>query len=136
MQLVKNARKQFEEAGYKGDVQKLKQFHRNALCNKFCKNSKSVYFQGKKILSGFHRIVIGAHGAYIEFSAEHFVRSMNITKGEEWRLDSKYKVKYLHMNPVGMEDLKVYKQTRTVNYADYRPGYYYVDFWEVELRDE
>ena len=83
-----------------------------------------------------HRIVIGAHGPYIEFSAEHFRKSIVITKGQEWRLNKKYNVKYLHMNIFGHEELKIYKQTKTVNYADYKPGFYYVDLYKVKLKDQ
>jgi hypothetical protein len=136
---VDKLRKILEDVKYKPSTNQchaLTKAHKEILFNKFLNTSRAVYYKDQLLLSGFHRIVIGAHGPYIEFSAEHFRRSIIMTKGQEWRLNKKYNVKYLHMNPVGYEELKVYKQLKTVVYADYKVGMYYVDLYKVELRDE
>jgi len=93
-------------------------------------NDTEVHVNHVPILDGYTRIVIGAHGPYYEFTEKNLVTSVEITKGQEWRTLPKYHyVKYLHLNPLGMPDIKIYKQKKAVAYADYRPGFMYMDCW-------
>ena len=74
------------------------------------------------------RIVVGAHGPYIEFDEENVLFKMYVPERECWRLNGKYNVKYIYKQPVGREE-KIYYQVNTVNYADYLIGKYYIDFY-------
>jgi len=82
------------------------------------------------LLFDYLRLVVGAHGPYYEFKQEHLAVKLEVTKGQEWRVQEKYNhVKYIHLNPVGRPDIKVYLQKKTVRYADYKPDHMYVDYW-------
>ena len=110
------------------DIQKLISSHKTLM-----KNSEqrvgSVYYKEIKLLSSFNRIVIGGHGPYIEFSKHHIIEEIEITKDQEWRLDSRYNPKYIWMNFVMFPKIKVYLQVNKVSYANYKPDFYYIDFW-------
>lgn len=113
----------------------LTNLHENLLEEEY-KKIGSVFYHNKFILNGFNRITCGAHGHYIEFEDKHLFVQLKITTGQEWRNLDKYNyVKYLWMNPIDEPNLKIYKQKHTVKYADYKPGFYYVDFWTVEIRE-
>lgn len=79
------------------------------------------------VSNGYTRIVVGDHGAYFEFSKDQInLRGTKTKKGQEWRERNnspyvKYKWKE---SPNGT---KIYEQTKTVRYADYKPGFFYVD---------
>lgn len=82
----------------------------------------------------YERIVIGDYGAYIEFSpeqacAENFV----IEPGQQYRLEEKYQdtIKYIWYRMDHSIDTKIYFQLHTVDYADYKVGYYYVSVFDV-----
>lgn len=84
---------------------------------------------GVLICSGYHRIVIGDYGAFIEFLPEQANRDDYIIKeGQEYRVNNPrymYNVKY---NWLTIKDtaLKIYEQKKTVTYADYKAGRYYI----------
>lgn len=86
------------------------------------------------VCRGYERIVIGDYGAYIEFSpeqacAENFV----IEPGQQYRLEEKYQdtIKYIWYRMDHSVDTKIYFQLHTVDYADYRAGYYYINVFDV-----
>lgn len=83
---------------------------------------------GTVLATGYERVVIGDYGAYIEFTDEQMALDQIIDrfKGEPNRT-----VKYIWMKPVDGSDVKVYLQVNTVNYADYRPGYFYISPTEL-----
>jgi hypothetical protein len=120
------------------EIRNLTEFH----VSHFLSNHKKVldkmtkvsFLDGKPFLCAYNRITIGAHGAYVEFQDEHLLTELEIPESEQWRLDQKYNVKYKHFTPVGRCD-KVYRQMRTVDYADYVVGRYYIDFYLTNLEE-
>lgn len=85
--------------------------------------------EGLQICSGYHRIVIGDYGAFVEIP-ESMICQENIMckKGQEYReKDEKYKnVKYLWYTGKNTADCKIYLQKKTVDYADYVPGMMFI----------
>lgn len=89
---------------------------------------------GTPLLNGYNRIVIGNHGAYIEFDADNLLLPIQTKKGQEFREHENYKCKYHWKNPIvnGMPiDVKIYYQIEKVKYADYLVGMYYIDPYEI-----
>ena len=89
-------------------------------------------FNGTVLCDSYDRIVVGDYGAFIEFSkpGAEFV----CTPGQEFRMyDDRYKnkVKYDWLTIKGM-NIKIYHQKRTVKYADYKVGKYYVSVHDVK----
>lgn len=89
---------------------------------------------GTPLLDTYHRLVIGDHGAYIEFDFENLLLPIQTKLGEEYRETENYKCKYHWKNPIvnGLPiDVKIYYQIERVKYADYMVGMYYVDPYEL-----
>jgi hypothetical protein len=96
---------------------------------------------GTQVCKKYSRIVIGDYGAYVEFSQDDiFPQNIQIKHGQEYRIyDDKYSknVKYHYYTTKNKkEDVKIYFQVRLVDYADYKPGLYYISTEEVFSRDE
>jgi hypothetical protein len=91
---------------------------KNSICTKDSAGNRFLF------ANGFIRIVHGGRGDYVEFSEEQLVskRQFSVPFLEEWRATSgiAYYIEYRY------HGVKVYFQKRTVNYADYKVGYYYV----------
>lgn len=88
--------------------------------------------EGTKLCDEYDRVVIGDYGAFVEFSepASEFI----IKPGQEYRVnDERYKtrIKYIWLTTKDKSDIKIYLQKRTVTYADYKPGKYYVSVHEA-----
>ena len=85
---------------------------------------------GTMFSSGYKRIVIGDYGAFIEISPEQIEKDVFIVKpGQEYRTreDGQFaRVKYIWLIPTDKSECKVYLQKHTVDYADYKPGMYYI----------
>ena len=99
---------------------------------------KPLYsLEGTKIATGYTRIVIGDYGAFVEISPDQIVQeNLVVKKGQEFRLsDSQYKdrVKYHWLTSRDDSDCKIYFQQKTVEYADYLPGMYYISPYECAL---
>jgi hypothetical protein len=88
---------------------------------------------GTIICSSYERIVIGDYGAYVEFSSEQANKAVfTIAPGQEYRLEERYKnCKYIWLTIADGSEVKIYYQKHTVDYADYKPKYYYVSVHEV-----
>jgi hypothetical protein len=90
---------------------------------------------GIQICSSYDRIVIGDYGAYLEFPFGSELVKFSIKKGQEWRFDDSYimshqlSIKYLWLDYYGV---KVYLQTATVKYADYKPDFYYISVHDFD----
>ena len=136
---VTELRKILEDKNWKMKPEEYKELedkHKAILKDKHTKPGQ-VFYLRHLILNGFDRVVCGAHGHYIEFNDNHLLIHLEVTKDQEWRNTEKYSyVKYLWLNPVGFPELKIYKQKHIVKYADYKPGYYYLDFWKVEIHED
>lgn len=87
------------------------------------------------LCTSFDRIVIGDYGAFVEFSTNQANSNMFIVApGQEYRInDPRYSknCKYEWYTVNDRSNVKIYKQKRTVSYADYQPGKYYVSVHEV-----
>lgn len=110
----------------------------------WCKNEPNnirLYTAGETLLcNGYTRIVIGDYGAFVEISPEQIEKGNLIIKpGQEYRInDPKYSgnVKYHWLTVDDGSDCKVYFQQKTVGYADYCPGMYYISPYEVFTEKE
>ena len=90
--------------------------------------------QGTKICDSYDRIVIGDYGAFLEFSEKPKNTKFIIQPGQEYRVnDPRYSrnVKYIWLTVDDGSRIKIYKQKRTVSYADYLPEKFYVSVHEV-----
>jgi len=90
--------------------------------------NRNIYFAKDNVLfaTGYERIVHGGRGDYMELNKNQIVVSLqskfkqelpNEISNEPWY--------YYWLIPEGRDE-KVYWQCRTVNYADYKIGYYYI----------
>ena len=96
-------------------------------------NSPLYTCNGTKLCDSYDRIVIGDYGAFVEFSAPSVETEFIIQHGQEYRInDERYSknVKYLWLTVGDSSQVKIYKQIKTVIYADYRPDKYYVSVHE------
>lgn len=90
----------------------------------------SIYTNnGDLICSGYTRIVIGDYEAFIEYLPEQANKEIySIKEGQEYRVNNPrymYNVKYNWLT-IRDTDIKIYEQKKTVAYADYRVGRYYL----------
>ena len=100
-----------------------------------CAKEPLISLDGTLLCTKFERIVIGDYGAFIEIAPEHMVlNNLKVKEGQEFRInDEKYSlhVKYHWYTAKDNSDCKVYFQQKTVTYADYKPGMYYISPYEV-----
>lgn len=133
--IAKGLRKEVEDKRYKLNDNEIRSYidMHTKLLKEADTTRKSYSYLHHEICNTSQRVVVGAHGPYLELVDEDFIVELEITSGQEWRLDpGKYDIKYLWMNPVGIPKLKVYKQLKRVQYADYKIDHYYIDFWSLE----
>lgn len=93
-----------------------------------------VTLNGTTLANKYERIVIGHYGAFIEISDDDINHLfIKVREGQEYRINnSKYAdhVKYEWYTTHDESDCKLYFQKRTVDYADYKPGYWYISPYE------
>ena len=93
--------------------------------------------EGTLICRGYNRIVIGDYGAFIEYSREQAVReNCKCAKGQEYRYKNqsyKSRVKYFWYTTTDTSNCKIYFQQKTVSYADYKPMFFYISPYEVQI---
>lgn len=100
------------------------------------KNQPLYLKDGTKLANKYGRIVVGHYGAFIEMDKDDVdVGKLSTRKGEEYRESDKYNVKY-YWKTVGDTEAKIYEQVGGVDYADYKPGKYYISPYEVMGKDE
>ena len=88
---------------------------------------------GKLLATGYERIVIGERGPYIEFSNQHIIFDHIFPPlGEKHRIgnDTYYYDEYRSVENY----VKIYHQKRTVKYADYKIGFYYISPAELYVK--
>lgn len=87
------------------------------------------------LANSYSRIVIGDYGAYVEFTPEQIVsKDLIIRPGEEYRFEIGFEsIKYHWYCLRQNYNIKIYYQKRTVPYADYKPGFYYISPSELRL---
>lgn len=115
----------------------IREYFKNEYLNKFGFNVNEeidAYIDdNKKLCSKVERVVVGDHGPYIEFKPENILVKTECVAGKEYKHDDKYSktVKYFDENPVGFSNVLLYNQQRTVTYADYKAGMYYVSPYDL-----
>ncbi len=87
-----------------------------------------VSLGGIPFLKTFNRIVVGAHGPYVEFERGQCLIPMAVAPGQDWRVNGEYHIKYHHLALAGFPKTKIYHQVQKVEYADYKVGMFYIDF--------
>jgi len=73
------------------------------------------------IAKGYNRIVIGDRGPYIEFLPEHMIMDNIFIPLEQ------HHTYFIEYQSKCVEKIFIYHQRKTVKYADYRIGMYYID---------
>lgn len=93
-------------------------------------NSTTIFTtkSGQEIAIGYNRIVIGERGPYIEFD-DIIVDNSIIPPDQKWRLYSD--VAYYVERRTTSDNIKIYHQRLTVNYADYKIGKYYISPFDL-----
>lgn len=86
-------------------------------------NQKLYLKNGMSFAKGFERLVHGKRGSYVELTREQILLPL-LRRFKKDLTNTDYY--YYWMFPLGFPDVKIYKQLRTVKYADYKIGYYYV----------
>lgn len=87
--------------------------------------------EGSVLCFEYDRVVVGDYGAFIEFTNP--ATKLIVEKGQEYRQQPRYvnNVKYDWLTVQDFSHIKIYYQKRTVKYADYKVGKYYVSPYEV-----
>jgi len=85
------------------------------------------------IAVGYVRVVIGERGAYIEFTTEQLKHDvMIIPDDQKWRFLPQFDHCYYHeYRTKDSSWVKIYHQRRTVAYANYRVGLWYISPLEL-----
>ena len=86
------------------------------------------------LATGYTRVVIGGRGAYIEFAPEHMaLENLHVPASQEWRYQSEMAY-YIEHRSRDAANVKVYEQRRTVGYADYKVGLFYIAPADVVIK--
>lgn len=137
---VEQMRREIEDLNFRLPKHSIKEYQQ-MMIGEYLKNHPSILINGgqavsflddQPFLSSYNRIVLGAHGPYVEFENKHLLTELTIPDDQYYRVFSEYKLKYIHYRPVDRTE-KVYKQWRVVDYADYEVGKYYIDFYITSL---
>lgn len=95
---------------------------------------------GTKIANKYERIVIGDYGVFLEIKNEDIIKeNIKVKEGQEYRIKHpKYakNIKYQWFTTKDESNCKLYYQQKEVNYADYKPGYWYISPYEVLEKEE
>jgi hypothetical protein len=81
---------------------------------------------GTLLARGYTRVVLGGRGAYVEFAPVHMaMENLHIPREQQWRINNEHAF-YLEHRSLDEANVKVYEQRRTVSYADYQIGMFYI----------
>lgn len=76
------------------------------------------------------RIVVGERGPYLEFN--HLpTEQITVPNNQVWRHEPKWKDKVYYFEYRTTDGIMVYFQRKTVKYADYKVGCFYISPWDV-----
>lgn len=90
---------------------------------------------GLLVATGYDRIVIGGRGPYIEFNRSQILHENILVPPKEiWRIDSDISF-YIEYRTNDVNNVKIYFQKKTVNYADYKVGFYYISPFDLKTPD-
>jgi len=88
-----------------------------------------------KISNGFNRVVIGGRGPYVEFTDNQIVlESFTVPKDQLYRFSDK-RIYYIEFRSIDDSNIKLYYQLKTVAYADYKIGMFYISPYELFTKD-
>ena len=86
---------------------------------------------GLHIATGYTRIVIGGRGPYIEFTTDMMINNhMHIPDNQLYRFND-MRVYYIEYRTNNDDNVKIYKQLKTVSYADYKIGMWYISPFDL-----
>ena len=86
---------------------------------------------GLVLATGYTRMVIGERGPYLEFTTEQMCRNhIDIPSEEKHRIGNNIYY-YDEYRSLGPERVKIYFQKKTVKYADYKIGYWYISPFDL-----
>jgi hypothetical protein len=87
---------------------------------------------GLEVAKGYVRVVIGERGPYIEFDNSHIIKeSFIIPPDQAYRLTDK-RVYYVEHRSKDEAYVKLYEQKKTVAYADYKIGKFYISPFDLK----
>ena len=90
---------------------------------------------GLKVSTGYERIVIGGRGPYVEFSDGQVLQdNFLIPEDQLWRL--KNLNSYYNEYRTVQDNVKIYHQKKTVDYADYKIGMWYISPFDLKTDSE
>lgn len=78
---------------------------------------------GIMLAVGYKRIVIGGRGPYVEFGHQHLLL-------QKFR-PADVPHRYYKESRSTVDNVKLYEQCETVDYADYKPGLFYISPFEM-----
>lgn len=87
-------------------------------------NEKLYLNDGSLFALQYNRVVHGQRGDYIELEKEHIIPELiskfknDLTQPEDFY--------YFWLHPIDKPEYKIYLQLKTVKYADYKIGKYYI----------
>ena len=82
---------------------------------------------GTLVANSYERVVIGGRGPYVEFTDKQIeLNSFIIPKNQLYRLTD-LRIYYIEFRSNDDSNVKLYYQLKTVAYADYKIGYFYID---------
>ena len=82
---------------------------------------------GTLVANSYERVVIGGRGPYVEFNDKQIeLNSFVIPKNQLYRLTD-LRIYYIEFRSRDDSNVKLYYQLKTVAYADYKIGYFYID---------
>ena len=84
---------------------------------------------------GYTRIVYGARGPYMEFDPKHIIdKNIHIPRGQLFRLTDP-RIYYIEFRSSDTSLIKIYYQMRSVAYADYKIGMFYISPLDLVTSD-
>ena len=94
---------------------------------------------GSRVAAGYTRVVIGGRGPHIEFLPGHLIwDNLQMPDAEKYRTEHPWedKVFYVEWRTKDQSNVKVYEQSRTVEYADYKVGLFYISPFDLYVEGE
>jgi hypothetical protein len=91
-----------------------------------------LYTKSLNVISkGYERVVFGGRGPYIEFTEKQIeLGSFIIPKDQLYRLTD-LRIYYIEFRSNDASNVKLYYQLKTVAYADYKIGYFYISPYDL-----
>lgn len=89
---------------------------------------------GALLATGYTRVVIGKRGPYVEFREPQIqIQNFKIPQLEEYRVTNGVSY-YIEYRSKDDSYVKLYFQKRTVAYADYKVGLYYISPFDLVMK--